>query len=510
MQLKKYDWQLLAGLAFFKLIVHLLANTNYGFHRDEFLYLAQGEHLDFGYMEVPPMIAVYAKMALSFGGSLFLVRLLPTMIGVLSVILIGILIKDLGGKRWAQFFGCIAFIFAPVFLRGNMLFQPVAFNQFMWFLSAFVMIRLVKTQNLKYWFYFGVVAGFAILTKYSVAFFYVAMFLGILLTEQRKWLTKPQPYLAILLALMIASPNIWWQFQHNLPVVHHMQELKETQLVNVNLGRFFVDQLFMLLTANVVWIAGLIFLFIHKPFKKYRFLAWTFIFTILIIAYLNGKSYYTIGAYSMLFVFGGLAIEHWIKSSRLKWTVATFIIIITIPFTPYSITILPIHQMKDYCSFMKENVGLSAPLYWEDGKIHDIPQDYADMFGWEEMVENVSEYYHALPDSLKNTCSIYGGSYGHAGAINYYREKYDLPEAMSFSSSFVIWTPTEVDFQCQIQIDDRAQNGSSYFEDMELVAQNNHPFCRDPGLVYFKSKPKVDISKAWKALAEEEKAEFNF
>lgn len=510
MELKKYDWKLLGGLAFFKLLIHLLANTNYGFHRDEYLYLAQGEHLGLGYMEVPPMIAIYAKMALSLGGSLFLVRLLPTLIGVLSVILIGMLIKDLGGKRWAQFFGCVAFIVAPVFLRANMLFQPVAFNQFMWLFSSFLMIRLVNTQNAKYWFYFGIVAGFAILTKYSVAFFYVAMLIGMFLSKQRKWLTKPQPYLAVLIALIIASPNIWWQFQHNFPVIHHMQELKETQLANVQIGRFFGDQLFMMLAANLVWIAGLAFLFRNQSFKKYRFLAWTFIFTIIIIAYLNGKAYYTVGAYSMLFVFGGLAIEYWLKSSKLKWALAAFMIIITIPFTPYSITILPINQMKSYCTFMKNNIGLDSPLYWEDGKIHDIPQDYADMFGWEEIVKNVSDYYHTLPDSLRNSCSIYGGSYGHAGAINYYREKYDLPEAISFNSSFMIWAPEKVNFRCQIQVDDTEQNGSSYFESMELIGQNKHPFCREPGLIYFKSKPIVDIPTEWNTLTKEMKAEFDF
>ena len=167
--------RLIAGLAFFKLLIHLFTNTNYGLHRDEFLYLAEGQHLAWGYMEVPPMIAFLAKIVSFFGDSVFAVRFLPALVGSLMVALIGLLVKDLGGKRWAITFACLAFIVSPAFLRTNFLFQPVSFNQFFWFLSAFWVIRLIKFENPKYWYYLGITAGFGFLTKYSIVFFFLPL-----------------------------------------------------------------------------------------------------------------------------------------------------------------------------------------------------------------------------------------------------------------------------------------------------------------------------------------------
>mgnify|MGYP000681086498 CR=1 FL=1 len=63
-------------------------------------------------------------------------------------------------------------------------------------------------------------------------------------------------------------------------------------------------------------------------------------------------------------------------------------------------------------------------LRWEDGKYYELPQDISDMHGWEELVQKVSKIYHDLPIQKQQTCMIYGGSYGHAGAINYFKEKH--------------------------------------------------------------------------------------
>ncbi len=130
-------WNILIVFCLVKLLIHLITNTNYNFHRDEYLYLALGNHLSWGYMEVPPVIAAIAKMAHLFGATLFITRLFPALIGCITVWLIGVMVRDMGGKKWAQVLACLAFILSPEFLRSNTLFQPVSFNQFCWFLSPF-------------------------------------------------------------------------------------------------------------------------------------------------------------------------------------------------------------------------------------------------------------------------------------------------------------------------------------------------------------------------------------
>jgi hypothetical protein len=501
--------KLIAGFAILKLLIHLFTNTNYGLHRDEFLYLAEGQHLAWGYMEVPPMIAFLAKIVLLFGDSVFMVRLFPTLIGCVTVALIGLLVKELGGKGWAITFACMAFILAPAFLRSNWLFQPVSFNQFFWFLSAFWMIRIVKFENPKYWYFLGITAGLGFLTKYSIVFYFSALIIAFLISSHRKWFATRYPYLALSIAFMIALPNLFWQYQHNFPVVRHMQELSETQLVNVDTFGFITDQFIMLWTSTLIWLPGLIFLLFYKKFKDYRFIGITFLVLILIILALSGKSYYTLGAYAMLFVFGGLGLELIFKSKFSKVAIIFVMIFFVFGGLPLSLPVLSTEKMVKYSEYLIDEIGLDGPFRWEDGIVRPLPQDYADMNGWEELAQKVSKVYHQLSDEEKSQCNILGVNYGEAGAINFYRKKYDLPEAFSRNSSFILWAPEDIQFNNQILIIDQLQNGSDWFESMVLVDSIENPYARENGYIYYRSKPMVDVKAAWKDYIRERKDEFN-
>ena len=500
---------LIAGFAIFKLLIHLFTNSNYGLHRDEFLYLAEGQHLAWGYMEVPPMIAFLAKIVLLFGDSVFMIRLFPTLIGSLTVALIGLLVKDLGGKRWAITFACLAFILAPAFLRSNWLFQPVSFNQFFWFLSTFWIIRIVKFENPKYWYFLGLTAGLGFLTKYSIAFFFMALIIAILLSPHRKWFATKYPYQALGIAVLIALPNFFWQYQHNFPVVRHMQELSETQLVNVDTFGFLIDQLIMLWATALIWVPGLFFLLFYKKFSAYRFIGIAFLILLFIILGLSGKSYYTLGAYSMLFVFGGLGLETFLKNKIFKISLVFVMVFFILGGLPLSLPILSMEKMEKYCNYLINEIGFDGPMRWEDGVIRALPQDYADMNGWEELAQKVGKVYHQLSDEEKSQCNILGLNYGAAGAINFYRKKYDLPEAYSRNSSFILWAPEDIQFNNQIMIDDQIQTGSDWFENMILVDSIEHPFARENGYIYYRSNPKIDVNAAWKEYIRERKEEFN-
>ncbi|MCG8605805.1 glycosyltransferase family 39 protein [bacterium] len=504
------EWNVIILMVFLKLAIHVASNTNYGFHRDEFLYLAEGEHLAWGYMEVPPAIASLAKIALSLGGSLFVVRLLPTLVGVVTVFLIGLTVRELGGKKWAQAIACLAYILSPAFMRSNMLFQPVTFNQFCWFLSAFLIVRLIKSQNPKYWFYLGITAGIGFLTKYSIVFFYAAFLIAIFLTPERKWLKTRYPYLALGIALLIALPNLIWQFKHNWPVVQHMAELSRTQLTHVEPLGFLGAQLRFHHASTLVWLTGLLFL-LSRRISAYRIIAWTYLLVVLVLLLLSGKSYYALGAYPILMVIGGIALEDFLKnkSPRLKYVLIVLLVLATLPIAPYGLPVLKVEEMKRYCAFMEDRFGLSGPLRWEDGQIYSLPQDFADMHGWEEMAAKVGKLYHSLPPEERQTCMIFGGSYSHAAPINYYREKYNLPEVYSFVGSFLIWTPDEANFDRQIMIDDVRHTESRWFAHMEMVDQIRDPHAREPGYIYYRTNPKVDLPATWAKLVADRKQAHN-
>ncbi|MEM9821998.1 MAG: glycosyltransferase family 39 protein [Bacteroidota bacterium] len=495
-------------LLLLKLALHLFTNTNYGFHRDEYLYLVEGQHLSWGYMEIPPLTAFLAYLANGLGVSVFVVRLFPALIGVLSVYLLCRLVLSLGGQKWSVIFVGLAFIFSPVYLASNTLFQPVSFNQFFWLLTAYCLVKLVQTQNKHFWWAIGLSLALGFLTKHSIAFYALALILAFVWSEHRHWLATPYPYAAAVLAFLLVSPHLHWQYVHGFPVWQHMEELSRTQLSNVNLSDFLASQLLAHHLWGGLWLLGLWALFTQARWKPYRFLGIALLLTVTIIAYFGGKNYYPRGAYTILFAFGALALEAQLKSFRRKWLLLAVCIALTLPLLPYALPILPVAQMEDYCAMMRHHLGYSAPLRWEDGQYYDLPQDIADMHGWEELAQKVAQLYHQLDSVEQQTCMIYGGGYAHASVLNFYRDQYQLPATFSVNSSYVMWVKKDQVFDRQILVDDVRQSNSSWFANMELVDQIEHPHAREPGYIYYRTQPKINLYEAWNNFVEEERQQF--
>lgn len=189
------NWGLITAFVIIKLLVHFLTNTIYEIHRDGFLYIELGNHLNWGYFSVPPSIAVFANIArFIFGDTDFGIRFFPAITGVISLVIIGVMVKEMGGGKMAQFLALLAFLTSPAYLRSNTLFQPVTFNQLYWLLLSFLIFRLIRTERPHYWIWIGITAGLAFLNKYSVVFFLSAFLISIFITGTRKWLKTYYPY----------------------------------------------------------------------------------------------------------------------------------------------------------------------------------------------------------------------------------------------------------------------------------------------------------------------------
>ena len=222
--------RLLYTLALLKIVLpYLLQHPVYEPHRDELLYLAEGRHPAFGFMEVPPLLSLFSWLTNLLGGGLFWVKLWPSLFGAATFLVSGKIVQMLGGKKFALLLLFLPFIFG-VYLRMFFLFQPNPPEIFFWTVIAFSMIRFTQTNQPKWLYLFGVSVALGMLSKYSVAFYTAAVLLGLLFTPHRRLFTNKHFWFAALTGFLIFLPNLVWQYLHHFPVVFHMRKLQESQL----------------------------------------------------------------------------------------------------------------------------------------------------------------------------------------------------------------------------------------------------------------------------------------
>ena len=439
--------RLIYFLALIKFILpFLLQHSIYELHRDEFLYLAEGRHMAWGFMEVPPLLSVFAWLIHICGDGMFWIKCWPSLFGALTFIIVAKIILSLGGKTFALLLGFLPFI-TGVYLRVHFLFQPNFLEIFFWTLIAWSMISFVQTQQNKWLYIFGISVGLGMMSKYSVAFFVLSILTGLLLTRQRKIFQNKHFYAAGLLAFLIFLPNLLWQYLHHFPVVFHMKELRETQLQYVSPTSFLLDQLLMNLPCVFIWIAGLCFAGFTRKTNQYRFIAWAYISVIVLLLLGHGKNYYTLGAYPILFAFGAYQLEQ-LTAVRFRFLRYVFVLVAVYLGYLFIPLALPLFKPAELAAFYeKKHLAKTGALKWEDLKNHPLPQDFSDMLGWDEMSKKMADAYHTLDSNEKKHTILFCDNYGQAGAVNYYGTKYKMPAAYSDNASFLYWIPGKYDFE---------------------------------------------------------------
>lgn len=495
-------WRIIIALAAAKLLFHLFTNVNYGFHRDEMLYLALGRHLDWGYWSNPPLIGwIAAFIQTVLGDSMFAVRLIHSLLSTSILVLCVLLAREMGAGRYGQFLAGACVLFSISFTRSAWLFQPVGVDIFFWTLFCYLILKYLNTDNKRYLLYFGIAFGFGFLNKYSVVFFSFALVIGLLFTSYRRILWSKSAGWAAVIALVIMAPNLIWQYVHGFPVISHMQELSETQLINVKYTDFLLDQILINLPALAVWSSGLFFLFFHQAGKKYRLIGWTFVFTIITLLLLKGKSYYTMGIYPVMIAAGSAYFDNILKTNWLRAILPVITIAIFLPLLPVGVPYLSVPKMVDYCKFLSEKVGIESLTRWEDGQTYPLPQDYADMLGWKELAQHVKTAYNEVND--KSKCLIYCENYGQAGAVELFDK--DLPPVNSFGDSYRLWMQLDTNADILIYVNDElGEDIQSLFADIKLIGKIENPYARERGTsVYLCQQPRQPFGALWKRRVQE-------
>ncbi|MEM8967324.1 MAG: glycosyltransferase family 39 protein [Bacteroidota bacterium] len=496
-------WLLL--LAVLNVAIHLLFYDNLGYHRDELLYFSLGQHPAFGYASVPPLIGwLSATISGLLGYSVFAARLIPALAGGFMVLLVGKMTQELGGKSYARILAAIALICTPFSLRTYFLYQPVFLDITFWTLLFYFTIRYLNTENEKNLLILGAISGLAMLNKYLIGLLILALLFSLVVSKYRTAFQKKEMYWGLAVALLIFLPNLIWQFTQGLPIVNHLQELNQTQLVNVSYVNFLGDQLLIPFAATLLTIPGLIYLLIFPQARKYRVLGMTALLVIIALLLLRGKGYYTIGVFPVLVAAGAVFYEHIIRQKYFRWAIPTLLVILTIPILPIGLPIYEPEGLVSYFERMEKDYGLDLGRRFEDGTIHSLPQDYADMLGWESIASLARQAYHAIPEGQSGI--IYGENYGQAGAVSIIGQQWDLPYPVSFNDSFYYWVPDSIppDVQHLIYINDElGSDVESAFSQIKIIGSVSDPHAREYGTtVYLCSYPKESLNSLWQqALA---------
>src|SRR5260370_29834262 len=268
---------MVTGLAALKLFIQVYTSRQYGYFVDELYYLACGQHLAWGYVDQPPLIALVAKTARWLGGdSLLAIRFPSALAGAGLVFLTGLMARELGGGRFAQGFAALAVLVAPAFLGLHNLLTMNAFEPLLWMGCAYILIRVIKTGSQKLWLWFGLWAGIGMENKHSMLIFGFAVVAGLLLTPGRKFLRSPWFWIAGLVAFLIFAPNLVWNIQHHFPFVELQDNIRRSHR-NVDLPplQFFAQESLAMLPVSLpIWLAGLWYFFVTREGRPFRALGY--------------------------------------------------------------------------------------------------------------------------------------------------------------------------------------------------------------------------------------------
>jgi hypothetical protein len=541
------DNYLLLYLALIKLVIHFISNgfLNYGYFRDELYYLACSDHLAWGYVDQPPLsIFLLAISRLLFGDSIFALRLFPALAGAVTVFLTGLIVRRMGGGKFAQVMAALAVIASPAFLSFNTFFSMNAFDILFWELGFYFIISIIKegvappphskkslhdytsgvtpgriktdtTNCAAYrspmpwaWLWLGLIIGLGLLNKISMIWFIGGFVVGLLLTPHRKKILTVGPWLAALAAAVLFLPHIIWQIINGFPTLEFIRNATTEKMAAVPFFQFISSQINMIHPVIfLLCFIGLLYFFLDKQGKQYRLFAWMYlvIFLLLMLSRTSRPGYLA-PFYPILIAGGAIVFETF--TTAIKWRrwlrpiYLTFIIAVGIIVTPLTLPVLPVETYIGYAKIVGEE-----PSTAERKELGKLGQFYADMHGWEKLVKTIAGVYHTLSPGEKQKCTIFTNNYGEAGAIDFFGPQYYLPPAISGHNNYWLWGPGNRDIEVVIHLG--GQNGPSLERLKNLYKEVKHAdtftcdYCmpyENNMEIFLCKEPKVSIKETWPRL----------
>jgi hypothetical protein len=500
------DRYILIALASIKFLIHLFVNFKggYGIFRDELYYLACADHLSWGYVDHPPFsIYLLSAWKFVFGDSLFSIRFIPALAGGLTVFITGMIVHKLQGGRTAVVMACLAVVAAPVLLAMNTIYSMNSIDILLWTAAAFILITIIEENRPVRWIILGIIIGVGLLNKISMGWFAAGLAVALLLTRQRSALKTIWPYAAGLIALLIFSPYILWNITHDFAHLEFIHNADVEKYAGVSILDFLAGQPLMMLPVSApIWLAGLCCLLFTRDGREFMILG-VIVLAVILILVINGhsKPEYLSPALPFMFAAGAVLVERIVKAKYLTWlryAIPAAIILMGSLAAPVLTPILPVGTYIKY----SKAIGMAGESY-EGHELGELHQFYADMFGWENLAATVSKVYTALPDSEKAEAVALVNNYGKAGAIDYFRKKYDLPPVISGHNSYFLWGKGNASGEVVILVVSHPERVTEYYESFEVADTVRCRYCipyENNLPIYVCRGLKVPFDQIWASL----------
>jgi len=435
-----------AAAALLKFGLQLAAIRPYGYFRDELYSLACADHLGWGYVDHPPLsIAALHLWRALFGDSLVALRLPPALAGAAVVYLTGRLAAALGGGAVAALVACASCLAAPAFAGFHHYYSMNALDHLAWVVAACLSARILAAPRPALWIALGVTLGLGLLNKWSVAWLGAGLALGLALTPARRALATPWPYACAAIAALIVAPNLIWQAAHGWPTLEFMRNALAGKYVRLSPGAFFGEVALLLNPATApISIAGLAAPFFAERLRPFRALSIALLVVIAIVASSgSGKPEYLLSAAPIAFALGATWWEGLVTARLGAWARRAAVAALIVPMAallavaiPFAVPVLPAEDLIAY----GKRVGIT-PKTSEKKEIGELPQFYADMHGWPELVEAAAAAFATLSEEERRCAKIWArtGGYGSAAAIDVLGRSRGLPRAISGHNSYWLW-----------------------------------------------------------------------
>lgn len=486
-------------LALLKLGLHFYYSNYYGYQRDELYFIACGERLALGYVDVGPLVPWIGRfMREVLGESLFALRLPSAIAGAGTVFLTAWLAGFFGGGLMAQWIAGIGVIIAPVWLQsGNILALP-SFEPVLWMGAICLIASIIKKRDNRLWLAVGVVAGVGLLNKPSMAFFGVGLLVGLLLTEHRRHLADWRLWAGGALALLIVLPNLHWQAAHGWPTWEFLRGMNRDLMSRIPRWLFLAGQVFYQHPLNVpIWLAGLAWLLFAERGKPYRMFAWMFLTVLALLFIAKSKIYYLAPAFPVLFAAGGAALAFGMRGRVGRSLPALCVALLVLGGTataPIGLPVLPLEKVDAYVG--RITFGILDKIYEVTGTWHD-------QFGWENQVAVAASVYDSLSAEEQADCRMIVGNFGQAGALDFWGPAYGLSRPTCAHQNYFFWGPGPGSGNIAIMYGIKEEMVSFLYEDVRPAAviscPESLPF-EDGLTVYVCRNPRIDLDKAWPAL----------